>query len=174
MGRRTAFAAPPDALKLLLLLCQFICDTGEWPEALRLQEVIMIPRGLALTTCGPFRSHECTVTRALEKMLLSRYRSWLQQVQETDVASVVLSVDTLISEMRVANGRRCFRKSDKQLAISFGVRAQHAATLFDMNRSRPAIIRAGSAVGALQTPSGVWRKGSHLSYGRCTHGRGPY
>ena len=114
--------------------------------------------------------------RYLTAAALFRGRMSTKEVEETDVASVVLSVDSLISETRLANGRRFFRQSDlsncftrldpqlcKQLAISFGMRPQHASTLFDMNRSRPAIIRAGAAVGGWHTPERGMAQGDPIS-----------
>ena len=167
--------APPEALKLLLQLMQLICDTGAWPEALRLQEVTMIPKRPGSEDLRPI-SVTSVITRALEKMVLSRYKKWIQLVQPTDVTEVLLSVEGLIAEARSADGHRLFRQSDlsncftrldpqlcKQLAISFGMRPQHAATLFDMNRSHPAIIRAGAAVGDWCTPERGMAQGDPIS-----------
>ena len=156
--------APREALQLLLQLGQLICTSGRWPNALRLQEVTMIPKRPGSNDLRPI-SVTCIITRAFEKMLLERYKAWISAIQPTDAVDTMLAVEALVSESQFRGTPCLFRQSDlsncftrldvdlcKSVALAFGMRPHHANFLFDLNRGWPAIVRAGQAVGAWQIP----------------------
>ena len=166
---------PREALSLLVQLMQVICHTGKWPSALRFQEVTMIPKRPGSGDLRPI-SVTSIITRAFEKMVLERYKSWVVQVQPTDVVDTLLAVEVLVADAQLHGTSRIFRQSDlsncftrldvdicKQLAIAFGMRPAHAAMLFEINRRRPAIVRAGAAVGEWQFPDRGMAQGDPIS-----------
>ena len=166
---------PREALSLLVQLMQVICHTGKWPSALRFQEVTMIPKRPGSGDLRPI-SVTSVITRAFEKMVLERYKPWVVQVQPTDVVDTLLAVEGLVADAQLHGTSRIFRQSDlsncftrldvdicKQLAIAFGMRPAHAAMLFEINRRRPAVVRAGAAVGEWQFPDRGMAQGDPIS-----------
>ena len=167
--------APREALQLLLQLGQLICTSGKWPNALRLQEITMIPKRPGSNDLRPI-SVTCIITRAFEKMLLERYKAWISSIQPTDAVDTMLAVEALVSKSQLHGTPCLFRQSDlsncftrldvdlcKSVALAFGMRPQHADFLFDLNRGRPAIVRAGQAVGAWQVPERGMAQGDPIS-----------
>ena len=167
--------APAEALEMLVTLLNTIKDTGVWPAALRMQEVTMIPKRAGASDMRPI-GVTAVVTRILEKMLLSRYKPWVAQIQKTDATEILLSVEAHITHA-TSTGQQCiFRQSDlsncftrldvdiaKQLAQWFGMLPKHAELYFELNRRRPAVIKAGSAVSQWQVPDRGMPQGDPVS-----------
>eukprot|EP00434_Breviolum_minutum_P042309 symbB.v1.2.037653.t1/scaffold5614.1/size25330/3 len=137
--------APREALQFLLQLGQLICTSGKWPNALRLQEITMIPKRPGSNDLRPI-SVTCIITRAFEKMLLERYKVWISSIQPTDAVDTMLAVEALVSKSQLHGTPCLFRQSDlsncftrldadlcKSVALAFGMRPQHADFLFDLN-----------------------------------------
>jgi hypothetical protein len=149
------------ALEMLAKLGDLIAETGEWPTALKMQEVTMIPKlkdGVPSDDLRPI-GVTAVIARVLSKVLIKRYREWARKVQVTDAVWTLFEVDSVISEavsadkgfiIRQSDLSNCFTRLQPELivemAVAFGMQRRHAVMLFMNNVARPTVIKVGGGL----------------------------
>jgi ribonuclease HI len=166
---------PSEARERLLELINVIIQTRRWPEVLRAQEVVMIPKREGSADLRPIGITP-VVVRALEKIFVKRYADWLRDIQSTDALDTLLAVDAAIGQAtlrgeqlfcRQSDLKNCFTKLDartaERLAVEFGMEPSHAELLFRFSERRPAVVRHGAVVGGWRTPERGFPQGDPVA-----------